>query len=188
MSNIDQRTVNDFGKEWSVFTQDQLTDEQARNMFDKYFSIFDWDSLPMGAEGFDMGCGSGRWARLAASKVGKLYCIDASEQALEVAKANLKDQHNCKFIHASVDELPLENESMDFAYSLGVLHHIPDTLSGIKSCVSKLKAGSTFLVYLYYAFDNRPLWFRLIWKISDVNRLAPQLLLVPQFLNPPPTT
>ena len=114
MRNIDVRTVNGFGEEWSEFTQDKLTDEQAQDMFKKYFSLFDWDSLPRDAEGFDMGCGSGRWARLVAPRVEKLYCIDASEQALNVAKINLQDQHNCKFIHASVDELPLENESMDF--------------------------------------------------------------------------
>jgi len=96
--------------------------------------------------------------------------IDASEQALDVARTNLQDQCNCEFIHVSVDELPLENESMDFAYSLGVLHHIPDTLSGINSCVDKLKPGAQFLLYLYYAFDNKPLWFRMIWKISDVLR------------------
>lgn len=170
MANIDEKTVNGFGEEWSEFTQDKLTDEQARDMFNKYFSLFDWDSLPGNAEGFDLGCGSGRWARLVAPKVGKLYCIDASEQALDVAKSNLQDQRNCEFIHASVDELPLENESMEFAYSLGVLHHIPDTLSGIKSCVDKLKLGAPFLVYLYYAFDNRPLWFRMVWKISDMLR------------------
>jgi len=170
MRNIDQRTVNGFGEEWSEFTQNQLTDEQAQDMFDKYFSLFDWGSLPSGAVGFDMGCGSGRWARFMAPKVGKLYCIDASEQALDVAKTNLQDQRNCEFILASVDELPLEDESMDFAYSLGVLHHIPDTLSGINSCVAKLKPGAPFLVYLYYAFDNKPFWFRMIWKLSDVLR------------------
>jgi len=107
MRNIDERTVDGFGEEWSTFTQDQLTEEQAQDIFDKYFSLFDWDSLPKDARSFDMGCGSGRWARLAAPKVGKLYCIYASEQALDVARTNLQDQRNCEFIHASVDELPL---------------------------------------------------------------------------------
>ena len=54
MGNIDTRTVDGFGEEWSAFTQDQLTDEQAQDMFDKYFSLFDWNSLPKGAEGFSM--------------------------------------------------------------------------------------------------------------------------------------
>jgi hypothetical protein len=59
---------------------------------------------------------------------------------------------------------------MGFGYSLGVLHHIPDTLEGIKNCVSKLKECAPFLIYLYYAFDNRPGWFRALWKISDIFR------------------
>jgi hypothetical protein len=59
---------------------------------------------------------------------------------------------------------------MDFGYSLGVLHHVPDTQSGLSACVKLLKPGAPFLLYLYYAFDNRPLWFRLLWRISDYAR------------------
>ena len=59
---------------------------------------------------------------------------------------------------------------MDFGYSLGVLHHVPDTQAGLNDCVKKLKIGAPFLVYLYYAFDNKPWWFRLIWRISDLGR------------------
>ena len=67
---------------------------------------------------------------------------------------------------------------MDFGYSLGVLHHVPDTAAGIRACAAKLKPGAPFLVYLYYAFDNRPAWFRALWKASDyarwgISRLPP---------------
>jgi hypothetical protein len=56
---------------------------------------------------------------------------------------------------------------MDFGYSLGVLHHIPDTGAALAVCVSKLKPGAPFLLYLYYAFDDRPVWFRALWRVSD---------------------
>ena len=56
---------------------------------------------------------------------------------------------------------------MDFGYALGVLHHVPDTEAGIRSCVEKLKPGAPFLLYLYYALDNRPPWFRAIWRASN---------------------
>ena len=59
---------------------------------------------------------------------------------------------------------------MDFCYSLGVSHHIPHTFRGIQSCVSKLKPGAQFLVYIYYAFDNKPFWFKAVWKCSDIMR------------------
>jgi hypothetical protein len=35
-----------------------------------------------------------------------------------------------------------------------------------------LKPGAPFLVYLYYAFDNRPFWFRVVWRLSDLLRRA----------------
>jgi hypothetical protein len=40
----------------------------------------------------------------------------------------------------------------------------------MRQCVAKLRPGSPFLVYLYYRFDNRPLWFRVLWKASDLLR------------------
>jgi ubiquinone/menaquinone biosynthesis C-methylase UbiE len=119
--------------------------------------------------GFDLGCGSGRWARLVAPRVGRLHCIDPSD-ALDVAQRNLSSQRNCEFHRATVDAMPLADGSMDFGYSLGVLHHVPDTQAGLADCVSKLKPGAPFLLYLYYAFDNRPPWFRSLWKASDLVR------------------
>jgi ubiquinone/menaquinone biosynthesis C-methylase UbiE len=170
MGNIDTKTVDGFGEEWASFDQSELSDEILGGWFEYYFDIFPWEALPENPVGFDMGCGSGRWAKFAAARVGKLYCVDASEKALETAKRTLSESANVEFVHASVDELPFADNSIDFAYSLGVLHHIPDTAAGIQSCVKKLKPGAPFLVYLYYAFDNRSFWFRALWKISDLFR------------------
>ena len=33
-----------------------------------------------------------------------------------------------------------------------------------------LKPEAPFLIYLYYRFDNRPFWYSLIWKVSDIMR------------------
>jgi SAM-dependent methyltransferase len=171
-TNVDLRTVEGFGEEWSRFDQSGLDERERLQIFESYFKIFPWEDLPDGAVGFDLGCGSGRWAKSVAPRVGRLICIDASRDALEVAKRNLRENANCEFHNASVAEMPVANGSADFGYSLGVLHHIPEPLEGIKKCVEKLKPGAPFLIYLYYAFDNRPAWFRALWKISDVVRRA----------------
>ena len=169
-NNADNNVIEGFGDEWSRFNQSSLSDEELMEMFNSYFSIFPWHELPQNPVGLDLGCGSGRWARLVAPRVGQLHCIDPSATALDVAKRNLSGQQNCRFHLASVNDIPLDDESADFGYSLGVLHHVPDTEMGIKSCVLKLKKGAPFLLYLYYAFDNRPMWFRVIWKASDIGR------------------
>lgn len=168
--NIDKQVVAGFGDEWSRFDQSELSEDELEQMFDNYFNIFPWEKLSADAVGFDLGCGSGRWAKMVAPRVGTLHLIDASADALAVAKRNLQNADNCHFHNASVEEIPLENKSCDFGYSLGVLHHIPDTQAGLQACIDKLKKGAPFLLYLYYRFDNRPVWFRMIWKASDVVR------------------
>jgi ubiquinone/menaquinone biosynthesis C-methylase UbiE len=168
--NLDAATVAGFGTEWSRFDQSDLSDAERLATFEQYFAVFPWDALPAGAEGFDLGCGSGRWAALAAPRVGKLHCVDASPDALAVARTALAGQENCAFHVASVDTLPFAEASMDFGYSLGVLHHVPDTAAALRSAVRPLKPGAPLLVYLYYAFDNRPAWYRTVWRATDVVR------------------
>jgi SAM-dependent methyltransferase len=167
--NVDNTVVADFGEEWSRFDQSFLPDAERQLIFDGYFSVFPWENLRSDAIGFDAGCGTGRWAVLVAPRVGHLHCIDPSS-ALNIAKRNLQQYTNCSFHQVSVDDMPLEDGSMDFGYSLGVLHHVPDTQEGIVACVRKLKIGAPFLVYIYYAFDNQPGWFRTVWKLSDALR------------------
>ena len=168
--NADRPTVDGFGDEWTAFDQTDLSEAERERVFEQYFHQFPWKNLGPLAVGMDLGVGSGRWAMLVAPRVGHLHCVDASEKALDVARRNLQGAGNCSFHHASVDDIPLEDGSLDFGYSLGVLHHVPDTQAGLRACAQKLKPAAPFLVYLYYAFDNRPAWFRALWKGSDVGR------------------
>jgi SAM-dependent methyltransferase len=168
-SNRDEDVIAGFGDEWSRFDQRELSQSDRASIFEDYFSIFPWATLPHHAVGADVGCGSGRWALLAAPRVGVLHCVDPSG-ALEVAKSNLASLENVKFHHADVSDLPFPDNSLDFAYCLGVLHHVPDTAAAICKVAAKLKPGAPFLLYLYYAFDNRPKWFRVLWQFSDVLR------------------
>lgn len=107
--------------------------------------------------------------RLVVPRVHHVHCIDPSS-ALAVARGALNGQRNVTFHQAAVDDKPPSADSQDFGCALGVLHHIPDTARAIRSCVEMLKPGAPYLVFLYYAFYNRPLLFKLIWKISDIFR------------------
>ena len=173
--NIDEKVVADFGREWKHFNHKHLDDSVLDQSFRDYFDIFPIEKLS-GSEGFDMGCGSGRWAKYIVPKVNFLHCIDPSKEALDQAKSNLTNFKNCDFECSSVDTSILPDNSQDFGYSLGVLHHIPDTKEALRSCSVKLKSGAPFLLYLYYRFDNKPKWFVFIWTISDfVRRLISKL-------------
>lgn len=166
-TNIDEAVVKDFGSEWSRFDQSDLSPTDQAEMFEGYFHIFPWHRLPPDSIGADIGCGSGRWASLVTPRVGHLSLVDPSDDALAVARKNLLNVENVSFYCTSVDSLSFEEQSLDFAYSLGVLHHVPDTAEAIHSIAKILKPGAPFLIYLYYAFDQRPRWFRALWRSSD---------------------
>ncbi|HZC58222.1 MAG TPA: class I SAM-dependent methyltransferase [Xanthobacteraceae bacterium] len=173
--NVDPQVARGFGEEWSTFRQDEdhLSEQQRRDIFADYFRIFPWALLPPGGgSGVDVGCGAGRWSMLVAPRVAHLHVLDASPEALAVARQNLKAASNVSFHAASVADMPLPDASLDFAYSLGVLHHVPDTQAAIEVIAGKLKSGAPFLVYLYYALDNRPAWYRALWRMSNAGRLV----------------
>jgi SAM-dependent methyltransferase len=168
--NIDPDTVVGFGQEWRRFDQNAMESEEHAQLFGEYFAIFPWDKLPAKPTGFDAGCGSGRWAALAARRAQTLHCIDASAVALAVARRKLAGQGNIIFHEAPIAAMPIADASMDFGYSLGVLHHLPDPAAGLAACVRKLKTGAPILIYVYYALDNKPEWFRQLWRASDCFR------------------
>ena len=170
MKKLENLVIEDFGFEWKKFDQKKMNKTQLYSMFKDYFSIFPFNKIGKNSEGFDMGSGSGRWAQFILPRVKKLNCIEPSKEALKVSKKNLKNFKNCTFINHGVFNNTIKNNSQDFGYCLGVLHHLSNTFLGLKKCVEKLKRNSPFLIYIYYKFDNRPIWFRLVWRFSDILR------------------
>lgn len=168
--NVDEATAKGFGDEWTRFDQSALSEAERQKIFDEYFSLFPMSVLHQDAIGADFGTGSGRWAMVVAPLVHELICVDASVEALTVAKKNLSLLNNCRFIESTVNDADIDGGTLDFGYSLGVLHHIPNTQSALDACVLKLKPGAPFLLYLYYRFDNRPRWFRALWWMSNLGR------------------
>ncbi len=174
-NNLDVRVARGFGREWSTFRQDDdhLSQQQRQAIFDDYFRIFPWHLLPPGGGvGLDAGCGTGRWSVLVAPRAAHLHLLDPSAEALSVAKRNLRGVENVSYHLHSVAAIPLPPRSLDFAFSLGVLHHVPDTEAAVAAIADKLKPNAPFLIYVYYALDNRPIWYRLLWKATDGARFV----------------
>ena len=163
------KVIDDFGLEWEKFSNFNSNDKKLKKIFNDYFKIFPKSFLKKNKTGFDLGCGTGRWALFVAPQVKKLYCIEPSN-AIKVAKKNLSRNNNCEFKKQDVFSMDIKDNSMDFGYCLGVLHHIPQTEKGIIQCVKKLKKGSPILLYLYYNFENRSVWYKFLWNLSNILR------------------
>lgn len=115
MDNLDKKTIDSFSEEWSRFDQSKFNNEEALISISEYFFIFPWHILTNNSEGFDMGCGSGRWARFIAPRVAILNCIDPLN-SIEVAKKNLSEFKNINFYKTSIKYSNFKKSSQDFVY------------------------------------------------------------------------
>ncbi len=165
--NIDETTVRSFGEEWKSFHD--FKEEEIQQIGQSYFDIVTPDMMGKDKIAADFGCGTGRWTKYIHDKFGVIAAIDPSD-AIFTASKLLIDVKNVQLFKASIDALPFQDNTFDFGFSLGVLHHIPDTLKAMKACVDKLKPGGYFLVYLYYSLDNRGFLYRSIFHISNTIR------------------
>ena len=161
--NIDHLVVESFGEEWLKFNQ--FTQADIELVGAQYFDIVGEVIANKNTYALDIGCGTGRWAKYLSTKVGFVEAIDPSD-AVFAANKLLEDVPNIRISKASVDNIPFADETFDFAMSIGVLHHIPDTQQAMKDAVKKVKIGGHFFCYLYYNLDSRGILFKSIFQIS----------------------
>jgi len=165
--NIDHETVNAFGDEWSKFnsfSMEEITSIALKHYFDIVPEHYIKDKKLL-----DVGCGTGRWSKYVSQYAKTVDAVDPS-RAIEAAAVLLADCDNVRLSKGSVNDLPFVDNSFDFVFSLGVLHHIPNTALAMKQCVAKVKPGGYFLTYLYYNFDNRGFIFKSIFHLSTLLR------------------
>jgi SAM-dependent methyltransferase len=149
--------ASSFGFEWKHFTQeDERYGDQFLGWITPVTPDFFKDKVVL-----DGGCGKGRHTLLAASWGARdVVGVDLCE-AVESAFAATRSAANMHVVQADICRLPLK-QAFDYAYSIGVLDHIPDPFTGFRSLASKVKPGGHVSVWVYGAENNG-------WIINLVN-------------------
>lgn len=142
--DVEQRTADAFGYEWTRYSE---LAERYRKQY------LDW-LRPVSAEFFvgkavlEGGCGKGRHTALAAEFGAKdVVALDLSE-AVESAFANTRHLENVHIVQADLNNPPVR-ANFDYAFSIGVLHHLPDPERGFRALVSRLKPGGAISAWVY---------------------------------------
>ena len=137
-------TARAFGFQWKRYS---ALDERYRAQF------LDW-LRPVDAAFFrdrtvlEGGCGKGRHTALAAEFGARdVVAIDLSEAA-EVAYANTGAHPAVHIVQADLNHPPVKRV-FDYAFSVGVLHHLPDPEQGFRALVSRVKPGGHMSAWVY---------------------------------------
>lgn len=161
------KTSAAFGWEWQKFAH--LHDI-------KYYEqqLLDWIT-PLKPDFFinkivlDAGCGMGRFSQVIAGiyQAKEVFAIDLSP-AVETAYINTQHLNNVHVIQADIYQLPLKKSHLDFAYSIGVLHHLPDPEAGFHSLIQHIKPGGAIFAWVY-GYENNA------WIIRFINPLREKI-------------
>jgi SAM-dependent methyltransferase len=143
-------TAESFGWQWQHFTHsDELYADQFLGWIAPVQPEFFQDKVVL--EG---GCGKGRHTELAARwGAREVVGVDLSG-AVETAFAATWNLENAHIIQADLYHLPLVR-AFDYAFSVGVLHHLPDPRAGFRSLASRVKPGGHVSAWVYGAENNR---------------------------------
>lgn len=141
---IEDRTARAFAYEWNRY--DELA-QRYRQQF------LDWIQ-PAGVEAFrdqvvlEGGCGKGRHTALAAEFGARdVVALDLGD-AVEAAYRNTRRFENAHVIQADINRPPLK-PVFDYAFSVGVLHHLPAPERGFRALVSRVRVGGSVSAWVY---------------------------------------
>lgn len=73
----------------------------------------------------EIGCGTGEFTRLLASRAQSVVALDLSTQMIRLAKSQSANYQNIEYVLGDVMCLPLPAEAYDCIVSMATLHHLP---------------------------------------------------------------
>ena len=123
-----------------------------------------------GASVLEVGCGMGKYLKVVAEHARTVIGLDLSD-ALVRARRETAGRKNVHLVQGDILTPPLRPETIDFVYSVGVLHHTPDARQAFLRSAALVKPGGSLAVWLYPKdVDPGPYARRVRWIQDDVLR------------------
>lgn len=167
---LQEQTRRSFGYQWTAF---HSMVEAFRAGFLNYIHPVGPEFFP-GKLGLDAGCGFGRHVYYAAEFGAEMVGADFSA-AIDAARDNTAGRKGVHLVQADIYRLPFREAAFDFAYSLGVLHHLPDPERGFRALLPLVKPGGAIFVWVYST--ARPVVNALLEAARAVTRRLPRPVL-----------
>jgi ubiquinone/menaquinone biosynthesis C-methylase UbiE/DNA-binding MarR family transcriptional regulator len=94
----------------------------------------------------DLGCGTGQVAAALAPFVARVIAVDRSGEMLQAARRLVRGLRNVDVRRGNLEALPIDDETLDAATLLLVLHHVPDPAAALAEAARALKPGGRLVI------------------------------------------
>lgn len=101
-------------------------------------------------EALDFGCGQGNNLAILSKTFKKVYAVDVSKSAIDVAKRGHKPLKNLKFLKYDGNCLPFDDGRFGFVVACEVLEHVPNLEKAFGELDRVLKSGG----YIFISVPN----------------------------------
>jgi SAM-dependent methyltransferase len=145
--NTEDQTIKDFGDQWLRYRDNEGFYGSLELLSDILFPFLIPDDIK-DCNVAEIGSGSGRIVNmLLQSGARHIIAVDPSE-AFEVLCRNIEQPEKVTCLKIAGEQLPAYVD-LDYVFSIGVLHHIPDPAPVVEAVFKALRPGGHFLVWLY---------------------------------------
>jgi SAM-dependent methyltransferase len=146
LSSLERHTADAFGWQWTHFRE---MHDEFEGQFRDWIEPLDRSSFE-GKAVLDAGCGIGRHSYFAASwGASTVVALDLSD-AVETARETMRPFPGAHVVQGDLLRPPFPEPGVfDLAYSIGVLHHLPDPAAAFRSVVGTVRPGGIVAVWVY---------------------------------------
>jgi SAM-dependent methyltransferase len=174
--DLQRRTIEDFGVQWNEFKDLDSGYYGERELFDDIVSPFLSRSDVEGKYVCEIGSGTGRISlMLLDADAAHVLTVEPSA-AFDVLVSNTrKHADRMTYLNKTGSEIPA-GENLDYVFSIGVIHHIPDPSPTVQAAWSALKPGGRMLIWLY-GHEGNELYLAVVRPLRLVTRRLPAPIL-----------
>jgi SAM-dependent methyltransferase len=168
------RTIKDFGNQWLRYP-DNDGFYGSLELFSDILHPFIKIEEINGRQVAEIGSGTGRVVNMLLEAGAMNVIAVEPSKAFEVLTRNILQPEKVTCLRITGDQLPAYGD-LDFIFSIGVLHHIPDPGPVVKAAYKALRPGGLFFAWLYGKEGNR-LFLSFVYPLRHITKHLPDALL-----------
>ena len=152
----------------NIWTDSDIWKKNTEIFYKKTFDIFNYNKKHTV---LDIGCGNGDFAKKISNKVGQVYCLDTSQEFINLCKINVSNKNNIKILKLNNDYTNLSflkniNFSIIIANSVVQYYKSQEEIMNLVKSVKKIAVKNAYFLIadIHVISDKKKSYFKLIYN------------------------